>query len=63
MVSMTTTGQCAIYMAPCSISFIPPIVGGISCSDDNDNEAVCNLHTALVFFLFPRSVDKDNRVA
>ena len=52
-VSTTTTGQRAIYMPPCSISFIPPVVGGISCGDNNDNEAVCNLHTALVFFLFP----------
>jgi hypothetical protein len=61
--STTTTGQRAIYTPPCSISFIPPVVGGISCGDDNDNEAVCNLHTALVFFLFPPGVDEDNGVA
>ena len=61
--STTTTGQRAIYMPPCSILFIPPVVGGISCNNDNDNEAVCNLHTTLVFFLFPPGVDEDNGVA
>ena len=61
--STTTTGQCAIYTPPCSISFTPPpLLGGFPAVMTMTTRQ-CATYTTLVFFLFPPGTDEDNGVA